>query len=67
MSTEEQQKKNEIDNFKRQSRNEALRIASNNRPTSLPQGLGSIGHGQQLQYDLLAEAEKIYQWLIKDL
>lgn len=52
--------------FKREARREALKIASGNKPSYYPsQGLGQ-GLQQQPNYDLIGEAEKIYQWLIKN-
>lgn len=71
MSPEELQQQNVkqqielMDNqFKKECRKEALRIASGNKPYQA-QGLNSLGQGQSPHFDLIGEAEKIYQWLIK--
>lgn len=63
------QQKASNDAFKKQARETALRTALSNKPSiSYMQGLGSLGQGQQQpHYDLLGEAEKIYNWLIKDI
>ena len=67
MTPEESQKQNVRDNFKSQCRLEALRIASGNKPNFYGQGIGTLGQvSQNIHYDILSEAEKIYQWLIKE-
>lgn len=56
------------DNFKRNAREIALRIAAGNKEPSYSQGIGTIGQvRQQSNYNLIDEAEKIYKWLIKDI
>lgn len=56
------------DNFKRNAREIALRTAISNKPSSYQsQGLNAIAMQQQPNYDLLNEAEKIYNWMINDL
>jgi hypothetical protein len=52
--------------FRQKCKIEALRQASGNKPQ--PNYSQNLGGQQQMpqSYDLLKEAEKIYQWLIKE-
>lgn len=53
-----------LEQWKRQAKIQAIQSAACNKPHSYGQQYGT----QQIapiHYDLIAEAEKIYQWLIK--
>ena len=52
--------------FKQNCRKLALDKAIALKP-SPEYGLNQLGRGQTCHYDVFAEAEKIYNWLIKDL
>lgn len=66
MNTEEIKNQKIIDdNYKRQARSEALRAALNNKPSyNYSQGIGGSLQQSNVNYDLLKEADKIYNWLI---
>lgn len=59
----------EIADFKRQCRMRSIELAKDMRPSSLhnSQSLGGVQPNIPIVYDLTKEADKIYEWLTKDI